>query len=371
MAETVELTVGPLAAGGDALARDADGRVIFVSGALPAERVEVAILKAKKDFATAEVVRVIEASPHRREPPCIHFRNGCGGCQWQHATEDTQRAAKIAIVEESLRRLGHIEVPVRDGGSVDPWAYRTTIRVTGDEHHRPSYRCRGGNELVAVDSCLIAHERISKELAGLEVLDEFQLRVSDTEGSLNSDVQFEEVCGLRFRVSASSFFQSGRQAAVLLAETVDSAVGDALVDGAALLDLYAGVGILGAVAASRRRDVKLTAVESSNVAVRDARKNLAQFNSQVVQTEVMHFRPERHYDLVIADPARPGLGKAVVARLVAMAPSRIVLVSCDPASLARDARLLIDSGYRLASVTAIDLFPQTSHVEAVTVFDRQ
>ena len=129
----MQLTPERLVAGGDAMARDADGRVVFVDGALPGEVVEVEIDVAKKDFARGRVVEIIEPSPLRDSPSCSHRRNGCGGCDWMHLQPDAQLDAKVEIVRESLRRIGRLDPDVVDGlvergGAVSPFGYRTTIR---------------------------------------------------------------------------------------------------------------------------------------------------------------------------------------------------------------------------------------------------
>jgi tRNA/tmRNA/rRNA uracil-C5-methylase (TrmA/RlmC/RlmD family) len=185
----------------------------------------------------------------------------------------------------------------------------------------------------------------------------------------------EEVAGRRFRVSAGSFFQPGPVAAEGLVAAVAAAVGESLPAGGGghLVDAYAGVGLfastLGAV-----RGARVTAVESDRVAVADARVNLADLDAKVVVSEVGRWKATgpraRRVDVVVADPSRPGLGRPGVAALAGLDSPRLVLVSCDPASLGRDVTLLAAAGYRLGDVALVDAFPHTFHVETVSRFDR-
>jgi 23S rRNA (uracil1939-C5)-methyltransferase len=174
----------------------------------------------------------------------------------------------------------------------------------------------------------------------------------------------EEVADRRWRVSALSFFQSGREAAQALVDAVREAAGP---KPRRVLDAYAGVGLLGGALEPERLEV----VESSKWAAADARSNLDDLGADVLEQEVATWVADRpgSFDVVVADPARPGLGKSAAAALGAAQAPRLVLVSCDPASLARDTNLLDDLGYDLKSVQVLDLFPHTFHIEAVSRFD--
>ena len=172
----------------------------------------------------------------------------------------------------------------------------------------------------------------------------------------------DDVAGVRLRVSAASFFQSGPAAAALLVDSVRTALGP--VDAAdTVLDAYGGVGLFAATVTTGR----VVLVESSPQACSDAVANLGG-RATVECVEFERWTP-RPVDVVVADPARVGLGRGGVASLVATGASRVVLVSCDPVAMARDAALLCASGYRHAGATVLDLFPQTPHVEVVTRFE--
>jgi 23S rRNA (uracil1939-C5)-methyltransferase len=332
------------------------------------------------------VADVLDRSPDRVEAPCPHRAAGCGGCPWQVFAPAAQLGWKRDIVADALGRLaGERGVEVTASGGVPPWGYRTTVRVAVDGDGRPAYHQRHDAGLVTVDSCLVTHPRLEELIrtSHFPGAREAVLRVSAATGEHTVLLRparsaqgraflHEAVGGRLWRVSAASFFQSGPAAAELLSETVAALVGDALPVGGTLIDAYAGVGALGGVLAARRA-AHLVAIESHRSAAADARANLADLDAEVIMTEVGRWASApgaAPVDLVIADPARPGLGRPGVDALLASRPSRLILVGCDPASLARDVRLVTTGGYRLGQVKVLDLSPHTTHVEAVARFDR-
>ncbi len=382
---TLEVAVTGVAAGGDGIGRAPTGQVVFVAGAAPGERVRVAVTEQRADYLRATVADVLDASPDRVAAPCPHRAEGCGGCPWQIFAPDAQLRWKRDIVAEALARLaGEREIEVEAAGAVPANAYRTTVRVAIDPAGRPAYHRHRASGLVAVDSCLVTHPRLAELLrtSRFPGAREVVLRVSaatgeetvlqrPTRGPSGPRFLREAVAGRLWRVSAAAFFQSGPDAAGLLLETVTAMVGDALPKGGVLVDAYAGVGLLGG-AVSAHRGARVVAIESHRAAAADARINLAHLDGTVLTTEVGRWQPPpRHrIDVVIADPARPGLGRPGTAALLRAGAARFVLVGCDPASLARDTRLLTAGGYHLREVKVLDLNPHTSHVEAVARFDR-
>jgi 23S rRNA (uracil1939-C5)-methyltransferase len=390
-----------LVAGGDAMGRADDGRVVFVTGALPGELVEVDVAETKKDFSRGRVHQVLEASAERIQPVCLHRLAGCGGCGWMHLDPRAQLTAKAGIVRESLRRIGrldesHVAGIVTVGGAVDPFGYRTTIRVVGGPDGTLGYREERSAQVVPINSCPIAESSLSRLLRQIE-LDpgaEVTLRVSVATGAITAiwakehhkgirglpaNVHIgerawlsERIAGHDLRVSAGSFFQSGAQGAELLVDAVSRAAPE-LSTARHAVDAYGGVGLFAVTTMASAGHV--TVVESSKSACFDARHNLAERSggagsATVTRSEVGRWRApaDRPIDAVVADPARSGLGKPGVAALTAGRPPVLVLVSCDPVSLARDVTLMGDNGYRAESVEVLDLFPNTPHVETVTRF---
>ncbi len=409
-----------MVAGGDAMARLEDGRVAFVTGALPDEEVEVEVRNDRKDFVKATVTEVLEPSPDRVVPTCPHRREGCGGCGWMHFDTDAQLAAKVGIVAESLRRVGRfdaveVERIVSVGGSVDPYGYRTTIRLVGMPGGGVGFREERSDEVVPIDHCQVAHENLSSVLRSVSVAPgvELTLRTSaatngvtarwtrpedrkrrnekrrsnapagESVSGLPADVHIgdrsflvEQIDGVNLQVSAPSFFQAGPAGAELLVDAVRRAAPE-LADADHAVDAYGGVGLFAATVMRSAR--RVTLIESARSSCFDAKENLKHRAGQgdksveIVRSDVGDWKPGDDIDpidVVVADPARPGLAKPGVAAVMRMDAPVVVLVSCDPVSLARDARLLADEGYRMESVEVLDLFPQTPHVECVTRFVR-
>jgi 23S rRNA (uracil1939-C5)-methyltransferase len=393
---TLDLVAEKMVAGGEALARDPDGRVVMVEGAIPGEAVRVELTSAKKSFARGRVVEVREPSLDRAAPPCPHVARGCGGCDWQHIAPAAQGRLRRQIVVDALARLG--KVPDAEGIVAAPVVlpdadFRTSVRVLVRKG-RPAFRRASSHDPVDVDACLVAHPLLDELLrhATFDGVTETELRCGARTGerlvvaypttrylSLPPDVvtvgadelergatamYAEEAAGRRWRISATSFFQTRADGADALAAAVRAAVPE---DAATVVDLYAGVGLLSGVLARPGRHV--LAVEGNPAAVRDARHNLAGDDVEIRRGDVHRWEPVTA-DVVVADPSRSGLGADVVDRIAATGAARVVLVACDAASLGRDVGLLTGAGYDLVGATPIDLFPHTSHVEVVATLDR-
>ena len=380
-----------LIAGGEALGHDADGRVVFVRGGLPGDELAVTTIETKGDWSRTVIAEVLTGSPDRVEPPCPRRREGCGGCDWQHLAVPSQLAAKLDIVRDALRRTGKLpDAELSIGRAVPDRGYRTTIRVVGDRHSCAAFRLDRSHDTALAAGCLVAHPALLPVLDSMRITPELEvtLRTSVATGEITArwdkaagDVRqlpeivaagpdarlHEEVAGHRFRVSAASFFQSGPDAAELLIEAVERSAPE-LQWAKTVLDAYAGVGLF-AVAATSPKSSLIT-VETSKSAVADCRSNLAGRDARVEQGEFGAWRPERgdRIDVAIADPARSGLGRPGVSAIVATEAPIVVLVSCDPVALARDAALLGRHGYRHEGSEVLDLFPHTHHVECVTRF---
>jgi tRNA/tmRNA/rRNA uracil-C5-methylase (TrmA/RlmC/RlmD family) len=389
-----------MVAGGTALARDETGRVVFIEGALPDEVVLARLTESRGDFARATAVTIVEPSADRVAAPCPALAAGCGGCTWQHIDLEAQRRLKAGIVVDALRRIGHFaEPPVPIVVPTAGVSLRTTGRLAVSPAGRAGYRPRRGPEqAVETESCLAAHPLLEELIVAgrFPGATEVMLRVGVASGErlvrasprqsaasvrVPSGVMVaagdepaavhEVVAGRRFRISVDSFFQPGPDAAAELVAAVTDAIGDGLDRGGHLVDAYAGVGLFASVVGTTHA-ARVTAIESNRSAVADARVNLSDVDARIVASDVARWRPKRsagRVDVVIADPPRPGLGRPGVAAVVAARSPRVVLLSCDPASLGRDAALLRDAGYDLESVALVDSFPHTFHVETVSRFD--
>ena len=408
--------------GGAFLAR-VEGKAVFVPLVLPGEQARARITESRRGYATAEAEAIVCPAPERIAPACPHF-GACGGCCYQHANYATQLAFKQAILRETLERGGVAvpdEIAVLSG---DPWRYRNRIRLAFDAAGRPGYRGRRSHAVVPVRECPIAAPLlVASALAFAPVARQFSLRA--TELSLFCDaaetallasvftaspakVRFDELAqalqekipaltgaelifegrpgqpsrtlahwgaasldyraaGNDYRVDHGAFFQVNRWLVDSLVEKV--AAGHT---GRLAWDLYAGVGLFARQLA--KRFDRVVAVESVPAATAALTANLSGAGGTAINSETLDFlRKSRQTassnaarpDLIVLDPPRAGLGAESCALLADLAAPAVACVSCDPATLARDLRALIASGYQIQSITLADLFPQTLHLETV------
>ncbi len=393
----LELRTTAMAVGGEAVAREASGRVVFVSGAAPGETVLVELTDERKSFARGVVVGVVSPSPDRVEPPCPHVAEGCGGCDWQHIAVPDQRRLRVEQVADVLRRQGGIESPlVAHGLELPAERVRTTVRGTAGPDGRFAFRRRRSHDPVVVDSCLIAHPAVEEIIRDgwFDEADEVTIRVGARTGerlvivsptAAGSRVPagvtlvgtdelragrrawfHEEVAGRTWRVSAGSFFQASPEGAEALVAEVGALVHRFAPEAQRLVDLCCGVGLFAGTVGAERAVV---GVERSASSVADARHNLADRQVRVVKVALAKWRPSPA-DVVVADPARSGLGAEGIAAVAATGADLCVLVSCDPAALGRDAQLLHAAGYRHAGSSVLDLFGHTGQIEVVSGFRR-
>jgi len=384
--------VEKLVYGGDGLSR-ADGRVVLTPFVLPGERIRAEAEREKAGLVRARAVEVLEPAAERVSAPCGYFGR-CGGCHYQHAPYELQLAAKRAILAEELRRVGKMDPPETiDVVAAEPWGYRNRVQLH-IERGRLGYREARTHRLCAIDHCPISSPKLNETITVLNRMlpdrrwprfvraieiftDEQQVQLNVTDTMQPVARRFFEWCageipGLvggpldyqgRFRVSGNSFFQANR---FLLEKLVDVALEQT--SGESALELYAGVGLFSLPLGERFHQA--TAVESGTAAVRDLEFNLDRAGRANVtaakSTAEEHLQAlAQAPDFVLLDPPRAGLGKIVVQRLVELRPPLVTIVSCDPATLARDLAGLLGAGYQVEKMTLVDLFPQTYHLETV------
>ncbi|MGH9487931.1 MAG: class I SAM-dependent RNA methyltransferase [Terriglobales bacterium] len=375
MPETADVTIEKLIQGGDGLARLPPGssgrrQVVFVPFTLPGERVRVAL-----EGRRARLLQILEASPHRIAPACEYFGR-CGGCQVQHTTPEHQCALKREILLETLQRTGGVvwkgEVQLH---AAEPWAYRNRIRVQAVPGAGVGYYEAGSHRVLPISHCPIASPALNGGLGKLAATPppermEIGLTVDNHDGGLESDAPlFFEVAGRNYRVSPGAFFQANRFLADSLVQGVTGGE-----SGRTAVDLFSGVGLFALPLAEAF--ARLEAVESHPIAVRDLRHNLAPVRTAAVTIaalpalDYLRQRGGGTVDLLVADPPRAGLGPALSAAIAALAPDRLHLVSCDPATLGRDLRPLLASGYAIVELHLFDLFPQTAQIESIVKLTR-
>ncbi len=405
------------------------GKAVFVPGALPGELVEATIANDRRSYITARLDSVLEPAPSRITPGCEYYGR-CGGCHYQHADYPAQLAMKRSILLESLERA-HAEISSNIRVlSADPWTYRNRIRLHVAKLPQPSlsYREAASHRDLPVTHCPVAapilqqaiaafNELLQKQPALAHDLSEIEFFTTAEESALLvslftnrpnatehlprsvadallptlpvltgvrtfsldpktrrtqpsaawGQASLEYAVGpLSYQVSAGAFFQVNRHLIPTLVEEVV-----ALRSGSIAWDLYAGVGLFAQALAQRFEQV--IAVESSAASTADLARNLHGARHKRIAKDTLRFLqspPAPRPDLVVVDPPRAGLGAEVCQRLAAAQPRRILYVSCDPSTLARDLRTLQPSGYRPVALTLIDLFPQTFHLETVATLER-
>jgi 23S rRNA (uracil1939-C5)-methyltransferase len=410
MGKRFELRLTDIAHGGDALGRY-EGKVIFVPYAIPGEEVAVEIIEDKGRYARGELVEILSLSPHRVDPPCPHFGPGkCGGCQWQHIAYQAQMEFKAGVVGDQLARLGRLpEVPVKPTiPSASLWHYRNHVQFTVSDDGRLGFVATDGRRVEAIEVCYLLHPLLDELFAALDLelpgLTRLSLRAGINTGhqmiifetqddlppALESDLPVscvlllsdgtpvnlighnhitEVLAGRRFRISTPSFFQVNTVATQELVRLVGEYLAPA--GDEVLLDAYCGVGTFALSLADKVGQV--IGVEEATSAVEDARLNAGGLATvEFIEGSVEAVLPQldRPIDLAVVDPPRQGCKPEALTALIELAPRRIVYVSCDPATLARDARRLAESGYQLVEVQPVDMFPQTYHVESVALFGR-
>jgi 23S rRNA (uracil1939-C5)-methyltransferase len=396
--------------GGDALGRLPDGRALFVPFGLPGELVRARIVEEKRGHARGELVEVLEPSLQRITPLCLHF-GLCGGCHYQHLGYTDQLEAKAAILKEQLERIGRLENPdVRPAvPSPNPYYYRNHIQFHLTEEGKLGYFDISGRSVFPVQECHLPEGPLNRlwpqldfePIAGLERIglrmgagEEFQM-ILESESEETPELSVEElplsavhispagalvlaggeavemeVLGRSFRVSAGSFFQVNTPlAGAMVEELLDYLP---LSPESSVLDVYCGVGLFSAFLAPQVG--RMVGIESSASACADFSENLDEFdNVELYEAAAEDVLPQLNLkvDIVIVDPPRAGLERRALDAILKLSPEMLAYISCDPATLARDARRLVEGGYLLLHSTPFDLFPQTYHIESISFWERR
>jgi len=444
--DEIVVTVDRLTYGGQGIART-EGLAVFVNGAAPCETVRTKVRRTFRRHVEADVVEIVEPSPDRIVPRCAHFREGCGGCTWQHVAYPAQLAAKQAAVKDSLERLGGFrEVPLHPiVAAPDAFYYRNKMEFAFhpngtlglhpreawydiirlrecflesplaldivkaaqafvEEKRIPLYHprsregflrelcirhSRGGKEtllgIITSAGSFPEGEAMAKHLAsvdpgikavvrGIRQSVEGAAPLAETQVLLGDDHITETTAGLDFDIRLDTFFQTNSVQAERLVALVKQLAGD--VNGSSVVDVYCGVGLFSlALAATGANVLGVEIVESAVAAAREnARKNnvaSAEFHAGDARKVLADKLPAGLAPKVLVlDPPRAGAGGKVMRRIARATPERIVYVSCNPTTLARDLVELSPYGYKMTAVTPIDLFPQTYHVETVVALER-
>ena len=392
--DTLELQAGDFDERGLATA-EYETAPVTIAGAIPGEKVSAKIVKVYRDRVATLAENVQRASEHRVEPKCAYFGE-CSGCQWQHIDYARQLEIKWDIVVRALSVYETLrDAPVAETlPSPRRFHYRNHARFSvgrGDENGVAGYKNADSRRFVRIDECAIMDERINETLSQLQGrlnrMTQFSIRVGSNTGDtivqplLPAEIQdvpsgrqkyVEEVQGAKFQVAASSFFQVNT---AQLSVVVDEIVSILELDGNdTLVDLYCGVGTFARLLSPY---VKLViGIEESASAIADAKVNCADVENVMFMEAKAEFaavelsQSGQTVDVAIIDPPRIGCHPQALEALKTLAPRRIMMVSCNPITMARDLNALCESGFRLVSVRPVDMFPQTRHVEALALLEK-
>jgi 23S rRNA (uracil1939-C5)-methyltransferase len=431
--EQIEVEIESLAFGGRGVARS-DGMVVFVSGALPGDRVRAEITKAKRRFAEARAVELLRPSADRVADACVHEGEPCPGASWQGLAYESQLTHKREQVDEALRRIGELDGYELEEiePAIERWRYRNKLEYSfGERDGEPvlGFHARGRWDLiVGVEDCQLASERGNaarnavRDWARAESVPAYDARAREgvlrnlivregwrtgqlqtrlvtsavrfpkppvdlhtaiegdsggtdgPTGALGEERLREELCGLRLEMSHGAFFQTNTEMAERLYAVAAEYAG--LSGSERVFDLYCGIGTIGLTMAKRAGEV--WGLEIVPEAIADAERNAerngienARFLAGSARTGVRPLIEKAGKpDVVVVDPPRAGLSQKIVRRLIECDARRIVYVSCNPTTLAPNAAQLVEAGYALRRVRPVDMFPQTPHIECVALLEK-
>jgi len=363
------VTITGYNSGGEGVSRLDDGRVVFIRGAARGDVLEIELTKEQSRSAFAEIVRIPQPSPHRIEIDCKVYPE-CGGCDYRHITYDEELYAKLQCVNDALKRLGGLSVQVDKilhTGQIN--GYRNKAVLHSDAGSFGFYRA-GSHDIVPIRHCLLLKDDLNEAVADLVNKDtkhdsEITLRLG--RNGLNPPLE-EELDGLVFRLEG--FFQVNTEAALLLFQKAREFA--ALAKDDTLIDLYCGVGALTLFVG---RDAGYAiGIELNPVAVSTARENA--MCNKLSHIEFIHADAADcivdidEPDCVIVDPPRKGLSAKAINKILELSPKRLVYVSCNPATLARDLKEL-HRHYTISDICAVDMFPRTANIECCCLLTRK
>ena len=384
--QLVTLDVGPVAHGGHFIARH-NGRVVFVRHAITGEKAVVRITSITSKLAHGDAIEILSRSQDRVLPPCIYaVPSGCGGCDFQHISIEAQRGLKKFVIQDQFKRIAKMDVDpelihVKPENGLH---WRTRFDFSISHNGKIGLFSHKTKEVCEIDKCIIAVDRINEsdlfsrkwngdERVGVSVSSLDEININRAGRSISGPSQLHEIVeNEQYTISPNSFWQSHQNAPQILVQLVMKYMD--LKSGDRVCDLYGGVGLFSAPIAKRIEEIgEVHLVESDKRCIKDAKKIFRNNRNVVIHAGKVEEELSKINDIhvVLLDPPRNGAGKKVINEIIEKQPRSIVYISCDPASLARDTKLLIDGSYSLEQITGIDLFPMTHHIECVSCFSRE
>jgi len=409
MGELLTLKIQSLIYEGYGLSRLPDGKAVFVPFVLPDEVVETRVMEEKKGYVLAELVNIVEPHPQRILPRCTHYGK-CGGCHYQHIPYELQLQYKKAIFIEQLKRIAGIENPKINEfiPSIQEWGYRDALQFSLSEKGKLSFSDFFRNDPFEVLECHLPMPEINSfwpqidfdpgsRIKRVEVRQnkegdlllmmrggDEELPEMETEAAVSivhlgktdqvvlagDDFLVMRIKDKDFKVSAGAFFQTNLNGAIHLVDIVEEAVFHSKCR--TIMDVFCGVGLFSAFLADRVDQI--VGIEISSAACEDFAVNLDDYDNVSLyqgKAENILSSINENPDCVIVDPPRSGLKRETTLSIIGKFPRLLIYISCNPSTLARDAKYLVEAGYTLESSTLVDMFPQTFHIESVNIFSKK
>ena len=384
--DIVTLDIGKIAHGGHFIARH-NNQVIFVRHGISGEVANVKITSIKSKLAFGDAIEIIKPSKDRVKSPCKYSKpGGCGGCDFQHISPEVQKNLKKIIIQEQFMRIANIDINP-DVVSVEPFTglhWRSRLDLAISNNGKTGLYSHKSNEIIEIDECIIAVDTINRsevfnkiwdstDKLRMAVSSENKLNVSQLGKTILGSNELKEIVDNNtYIISPKSFWQSHKDAPKLLLQQVIKYANIKLGD--IVCDLYGGAGLFTAPAAKLTGDTgEIHLIERDNDCIKDAKKMFQNKKNIIIH----HGKVEqklgkiKNIDIVILDPPRNGAGKQVIHQIIDKKPKSIVYVSCEPTSLARDTKILLENNYILNNLIGLDLFPMTHHLECVASFNKQ
>ena len=383
--DTVTLDIGNIANGGHFVSRH-NNQIVFVRHGISGEVANVKITAVNSKFAFGDAVKILKISKDRVEAPCEYsYPGGCGGCDFQHISITAQLDFKKKVIQDQFKRIAKIEIdpeliPTEPSNGLN-WRSRLNLAIS--ENKNAGLRVHKSNKILEIDKCLIALKEINdseifnkkwdyEDNIKISYSSENDINISQFEKKLSgSDNLRETVYGNEYEISPQSFWQSHKNAPHFLLDYVIKFAN--IKQGDRICDLYGGVGLFTLpISKLIGENGEVHLIEMDNTCIKDANKMFANIKNIFIH----HGKVEqklgsvKKIDTIILDPPRNGVSKQVINQMIEKKPKSIIYVSCNPATLARDSKILLDNKYKLNSIVGLDLFPMTHHIESVAYFKK-
>ena len=384
--QLITLEIGPVAHGGHFIARH-NGRVIFVRHAITGEKAVVRITSVTSKIAHGDAIEILSSSQDRVSSQCIYAGpSGCGGCDFQHISIEAQRIFKKFIIQDQFKRIAKIDIEP-ELIHVEPengLHWRTRFDFSISKNGKAGFFSYKTKEVCEIDKCMIAVEKINgsdlfqrkwkgKERVEVSVSSIDEMNIRRAGRSISGPSQLHQIVeNEQLIISPDSFWQSHLNAPQALVKLVMQYMD--LKPGDKVCDLYGGAGLFTSPILKRIQEIGVVhLVENDRRCIKDAKKIFRKNKNVIIHAGKVEEKLSniKDVDVILLDPPRNGAGKKVINEIISKNPKSIIYVSCDPASLARDTKLLIETSFSLDKITGVDLFPMTHHIECVSSFSRK